>query len=1011
MATARERLNAAITFFFDQALPEAAGKKLAQLPSPMVHPGAYAKASGAAVTSSYGQSITPSFVLRVHPALAGGAQTPSLTADVPQAGGTERHLLYTRQAADHKVDTEEEIARILADMDSFAEVFGAAKATTDPPVPSAPRPDSLGAPPPAGAGPATPPPATSAQPPAPGAAPSLRAADWAKAIVTARGSVPDDLNALTAVPPAFAALAGDVAALKTVLTRFFTFDNAGKYYARWAGAGRDGSNPAHLTAEYKRDNVRELVLERECLYLYAVVPESLLAAGGALDASAFREIVLRFDETPESPRPFQLAAIHSARWRRTEAPFCDFVFVYTAEGLGIPLARDLRYKLSPTLQTLLAAMAKPGADREAILAKTSYCGKTDGVWYLSLQVCVEEEPEPTFPPSVLVGDEVHDWNNVVAPLEALSDLAAMPSVLHIGTARKMSARLDLALPEVNYAAFQTKLPAAKRGGAGALVGIIDSGIDGSLAVFGSRIVAVWDQDPPSAITGNTPAKNYESKPEKKAYSAMNWGVELTATSTPKNVTNSQDPDGHGTHVASIIAGQEVKDSSGTVLISAGGAPNAKIVVVRSIGLGPTGKSDTGLAVDYIFNKAKELKLPCVINMSYGHHGHGHDGSDAETHELYAKVTTKKKAAYQPGRILVAAAGNERDMAIHVRRAVPKPASAATGTSLHLATLSLGSRIPATDPVGTSPLVVWVKNPLKTTPKTFPVGLLIWRQSVIPGPWPIPTFDFAPLTMLGETKTGTFPALNTDVYVTSQTAAHTNGDYEFVVAFIPIDATKTIVRAQWNFQFVNRVDAALDVHMWVAGGEHSEFTDATAADRAFLVNAPADGIATISVAASTSKLKFTIAANPKPIDLTGSETLHDIASFSSNGPLREATKPIKTVAGVKHEVNAIDVTAPGCMTLAALSSQAPAGSVAVAQSANTSATFQQGTSMAAPLVTGLVANMLADDPTLTLPKVFERLKSASAVPAASKHQPPAPTGGAKPYSDLWGYGLVDASKLK
>jgi subtilisin family serine protease len=894
-------------------------------------------------------------------------------------------------------------------MDSFAEIFSAAKATTDPAVPSVPRQNIADELSPTAAAPAAAPPA-GAQPAALGAAPSLRAADWAKAIVTARASVPDDLNALTAVPPAFAALAGDVAALKTVLTRFFTFDNAGRYYGRWAGPGRDGSNPAHLTAEYKRDNVRELLLERECLYLYAVLPESILAPGGALDASAFREVVLRFDETPDSPRPFQLATIHSARWRRIEAPFCDFVFVYATEGLGIPLARDLRYKLSPTLQALLAALAKPGADRETILARTSYCGKTDGVWYLSLQVCIEEEPEPTFPPTVLIGDELREWNKVVAPIEAIPELVAMPSVLHIGTAPTMTPKLDLALPEVSYSAFQAKLPAAKQGGAAALIGIIDSGIDGSLASFGSRIVAVWDQDPPSTLTGNTPAKNYESKPEKKAYAAMNWGIELTASSTPKNVTHSQDPNGHGTHVASIAAGQEVKDSSGTVLVPAGAAPNAKLVVVRSIGLGPTAKSDTGLAVDYIFNKAKELKLPCVINMSYGHHGHGHDGSDGETHELYGKVTTKKKAAYLPGRILVAAAGNERDMAIHVRRAVPKPAAAGTSNSLHLATLSLGSQIPATDPVETSLLVVWVKNPLKTTPKSFPVGLMIWRQSVMPGPWPIPTFDFAPLTMLGETKTGSFPALNTDVYVTSQTAAHTNGDYNFLIAFLPIDATKTIVRTQWNIHFINRVDAALDVHMWVAG-EHSEFSDATATDRAFLVNAPADGTAAISVAASTSKLKFKIASNPTPIDLTGSETLHDIASFSSNGPLRAATKPMKTVEGVKHEVNAVDLTAPGCMTLAALSSQAPATTPAMRQRASASATFMQGTSMASPLVTGLVANMLADDPTLTLPKVLDRLKSACAVPAASKLQPPAATGGAKPYSDFWGYGLVDSSKLK
>ena len=587
MATPRERLNAAITFFFNQALPEATGKQLSQLPSAMVHPGAYAKASGAAVNSSYGQSITPSYVLRVHPAVTVAGQTPALTADVPQTGGTERHLLYTRQAADHKVDTEEEIARILADMDSFAEIFGAAKATTDPAAPPPPRRTVVGgaAPPPSAASATTPTAAATAAPATGAAPPAPRAADWAKAIVAARASLPDDLNALTAVPAALASVAGDIGALQTVLMQFFTFSATGKYYARWAGAGRDGSNPTHLTAEYKRDNVRELQLERECLYVYAVLPESLLAAGGALDSSAFREIVLRFDEMSESPRPFEIAAIHTAKWRRAEAPFCDFVFFYTQEGLGISIARDLRDKLSAPLQALLSTLAKPNVNREAVLQASQFTTKVDGVWYVHLHVAIDEDSEPAWPASILLGEEVREWNDVVAPIEAIPDLAAIPTVRFIGSIPQMQPKLDLALAEVSNAAYQTKLPADKRGGAGVIVGIIDTGIDGSHPAFGSptRIHAVWDLDPPTSLTGKTPAKTYEKTPQEKAYKQMIWGIELTKTTTPHNTTHSQDPGGHGTHVASTAAGEEVKDSAGTVLVPAGVAPKATLVVVAVSG--------------------------------------------------------------------------------------------------------------------------------------------------------------------------------------------------------------------------------------------------------------------------------------------------------------------------------------------------------------------------------------------------------------------------------------------
>jgi subtilisin family serine protease len=68
----------------------------------------------------------------------------------------------------------------------------------------------------------------------------------------------------------------------------------------------------------------------------------------------------------------------------------------------------------------------------------------------------------------------------------------------------------------------------------------------------------------------------------------------------------------------------------------------------------------------------------------------------------------------------------------------------------------------------------------------------------------------------------------------------------------------------------------------------------------------------------------------------------------------------------------------------------------------------GTSMASPVVTGLVANLLAVEKTLTLPQVLDRLKRASTVPPTSTFKPAAAPTGAKPYSRDWGYGLVDAA---
>jgi hypothetical protein len=59
----------------------------------------------------------------------------------------------------------------------------------------------------------------------------------------------------------------------------------------------------------------------------------------------------------------------------------------------------------------------------------------------------------------------------------------------------------------------------------------------------------------------------------------------------------------------------------------------------------------------------------------------------------------------------------------------------------------------------------------------------------------------------------------------------------------------------------------------------------------------------------------------------------------------------------------------------------------------------------------VANLLAEEPKLTLPEVLDRLRKAASVAAGSKFQPKANGVGGKPFSEDWGYGLVDAARLK
>ena len=122
----QETLAAAIRFFFDTALPTATGKRWADLHDAKCHLGAYAAYSGEAVPTAFGQSITPKYVLKVSkrelPVAASGPDSRGATV------GTDvqaRHFLWLRHAADVKTDTADEIARVMADLDSFAHLFEA----------------------------------------------------------------------------------------------------------------------------------------------------------------------------------------------------------------------------------------------------------------------------------------------------------------------------------------------------------------------------------------------------------------------------------------------------------------------------------------------------------------------------------------------------------------------------------------------------------------------------------------------------------------------------------------------------------------------------------------------------------------------------------------------------------------------------------------------------------------------------------------------------------------------
>ena len=167
-------------------------------------------------------------------------------------------------------------------------------------------------------------------------------------------------------------------------------------------------------------------------------------------------------------------------------------------------------------------------------------------------------------------------------------------------------------------------------GSGVLVGVVDTGIDYEHEDFWQdgdcRILAVWDQVEQQVWSHNQ-------------LQARQPGV--------------LDQNGHGTHVASIAAGNGNSapgDGQGGPFV--GFAPEAELLVVRST----LYESDVLAGVEWVFSRAAQEGRPCVVNLSLETQRGAHDGESWLEQQLAALCG--------PGRLLVCAAGNGAALEAH-----------------------------------------------------------------------------------------------------------------------------------------------------------------------------------------------------------------------------------------------------------------------------------------------------------------------------------------------------------
>ncbi len=190
-----------------------------------------------------------------------------------------------------------------------------------------------------------------------------------------------------------------------------------------------------------------------------------------------------------------------------------------------------------------------------------------------------------------------------ATREEIAALTEDPTVDMIWPDLPVHTWLDDAVPLVHV----PRVWASSFTGRGVKVAILDTGIDGEHADFAGRIVAYRDFVDPEGQAAETP----------------------------------RDPNGHGTHVAGIAAG----DGSAAEGRWRGVAPDAELIVGRVLDAAGNGRTSTVMAgIEWAIEAGAQ-----VVNISLGGPPFPSDGSDALSYLC--------NAAVDQGVVVCAAAGN------------------------------------------------------------------------------------------------------------------------------------------------------------------------------------------------------------------------------------------------------------------------------------------------------------------------------------------------------------------